>query len=166
MSKFDPYDHLNISLNENGSLTRYVKLPTSAVNSDSSQAVLSKDVTLSAQKKTWMRIYRPSKLPTSATRLPIILYFHPGGWVQMSVAESIIHESNNRMSAQVPSIVVAVEFRLAPEHRLPAQYEDAMDAVVWIKNQASDRNGDPWIKDCGDLNRCRSDLIGDLDIQF
>ncbi|KAH6813079.1 hypothetical protein C2S51_022097 [Perilla frutescens var. frutescens] len=153
MSKFDPYDHLNVSLNEDGTLTRYMKLPTTATVSDSSQAVLSKDVTLNADKKTMMRLYRPSKI-AAGTRLPVILYFHPGGWIQMSVAESLIHESSNRISSEVPSIVVAVDFRLAPEHRLPAQYEDAMDAVAWVKNQTTDRNGDQWITDYADLNRC------------
>ncbi|XP_042034045.1 probable carboxylesterase 9 [Salvia splendens] len=150
MSKFDPYDHLNVSLNEDGTLTRYMKLPTTAPNSDSSQAVLSKDVTLNADKKTWMRLYRPSNIP-SATRLPVILYFHPGGWIQMSVAETLLHDFSNRTAAEVPSILVAVNFRLAPEHRLPAQYDDAMDAVTWVQNHSTH---DPWIRDYADLNRC------------
>ncbi|KAI3449043.1 hypothetical protein Pfo_005708 [Paulownia fortunei] len=159
MSKFDPYDHQNISLNSDGSLTRYIKLPTSAATSEAEaqitgQAVVSKDVTINADKKTWVRIYRPAKL-ASAARLPIILFFHAGGWIQFSVAATIIHENCNRISAEVPAILVAVEFRLAPEHRLPAQYEDAMDAVVWVRNQSSDRiNGDQWIRDYGDITRC------------
>ncbi|KAK6143001.1 hypothetical protein DH2020_023349 [Rehmannia glutinosa] len=159
MSKYDPYDHLNISLNSDGSLTRYIKLPTSAAVSEAEaqitgQAVVSKDVTLNADRKTWMRIYRPAKL-ASAARLPIILFFHAGGWIQFSVANTLIHENSNRIAAEVPAVLVAVDFRLAPEHRLPAQYEDAMDAVVWVKNQASDRaNGDQWIRDHGDIDRC------------
>ncbi|KAK4418720.1 putative carboxylesterase 9 [Sesamum alatum] len=162
MSKFDPYEHLNVSLNHDGSLTRYVKLPTSAATGESPQraalSVLSKDVTLNPDKKTWMRLYRPAKLPSndnSVARLPIILYFHPGAWITMSVAETIIHESTNRVSSEVPAIVVAVEFRLAPESRLPAQYEDAVDAVLWVRSQAADRiHGDQWIRDYGDFSRC------------
>lgn len=152
MSKFDPYDHLNVSMNEDGTLTRYMKLPTSPPNSDDSQPVLSKDVTLNTEKKTSMRLYRPSKIAPGA-RLPVLLYFHQGGWIQMSVSESLIHEVSNRMTAGVHCILIAVDFRLAPEHRLPAQYEDAMDAVAWVKNQESDRDGDQWIKDFADLNR-------------
>ncbi|KAL0379612.1 UNVERIFIED_CONTAM: putative carboxylesterase 9 [Sesamum angustifolium] len=161
MSKFDPYEHLNVSLNHDGSLTRYVKLPTSAATGESPQhsahSVLSKDVTLNPDKKTWMRLYRPAKLPSndnSVARLPIILFFHPGSWISMSVAETI-HESTNRVSSEVPAIVVAVEFRLAPESRLPAQYEDAIDAVLWVRNQAADRiHGDQWIREYGDFSRC------------
>lgn len=152
MSKFNPYDHLNIALNEDGSLTRFTKLPKSEPNSDESQPVLSKDVPLNAEKKTSLRLYRPSKVAGGA-RLPVLLYFHPGGWIQMSVAESMIHEMNNRMAAGVHAVIIAVDFRLAPEHRLPAQYEDAMDAVAWVNNQAADPNGDQWIKDFADLNR-------------
>ncbi|PIN00415.1 Arylacetamide deacetylase [Handroanthus impetiginosus] len=162
MSKFDPYEHLKVSLNRDGSLTRYIKLPTSAPTGEAPQnpchATLSKDVTLNADKKTWMRIYRPTRLPSndnSVARLPIIFYFHPGGWIQMSVADTLIHESSNRISAEVPAILVAVEFRLAPESRLPAQYEDAVDAVLWVRNQFVDHKiGDQWIRDYGDFSRC------------
>ncbi|GFP82306.1 probable carboxylesterase 9 [Phtheirospermum japonicum] len=152
MSKFDPYEHFNVSLNPDGSLTRYVKLPTSAATA------LSRDAPLNPARKTWIRIYRPTKLPSndnSVARLPIVVYFHPGGWIHFSVADTMIHENNNRIAAEIPAIVVAVEFRLAPESRIPAQYEDAVDAVEWVRNQAADRNGgDQWIRDYGDFSRC------------
>lgn len=161
MSKFDPYDHLKVELNRDGSLTRYLNLPICTATGDGDgdaaqmqgHAVLSKDVTLNADKKTWMRVYRPAKL-SSSTRVPVILFFHAGGWIQTSIADAFNHESCNRVALEVSAVVVAVEFRLAPESRLPGQYEDAMDAVLWVKNQAADRGGEKWIKDHGDLGRC------------
>ncbi|KAL2515172.1 putative carboxylesterase 9 [Forsythia ovata] len=161
MSKFNPYEHLKISLNADGSLTRFIKLPTSPATGDSGlipgQAVVSKDFILNAEKKTWMRIYRPTKLPSndnSIARLPIIIFFHCGGWIQMSIADTIIHENSNRISNEVPALVVAVEFRLAPESRLPAQYEDAIDSIFWIQKQALNANGEQWLREYGDFSRC------------
>ncbi|CAI9101640.1 OLC1v1039010C1 [Oldenlandia corymbosa var. corymbosa] len=162
MSKFDAYDHLNVQLNHDGSLTRYVKLPTTPATEEKAevmgQSAVSKDVVLNSGHKTWMRVYRPMKLPSndkSVARLPIIIYFHGGGWIQLSVGQTVIHESLNKLSSEVPAIVVGVEYRLAPESRLPAQYEDAVEAVNWVKDQALDgNNGDKWLKDYGDFSRC------------
>lgn len=86
MSKFDPYEHLNVILNQDGSLTRLLDFPTTQATGDDQnqlpgQAVVSKDITLDEHKKTWMRLYRPSKLPSndkSIAKLPIILYLHTG----------------------------------------------------------------------------------------
>ncbi|KAL3517054.1 hypothetical protein ACH5RR_023956 [Cinchona calisaya] len=159
MSKFDPYEHLKVVLNPDGSLTRFLHLPTTpATGEENTQAsVVSKDVTLNDQNKTWLRIYRPSKLPSndkSIARLPIIIFFHGGGWIQFSVEQTVIHEHCNQLSGEVTAIVVAVEYRPAPESRLPAQYDDATDAIFWVKNQAIDPNGDKWLKEFGDLSRC------------
>ncbi|KAL9142193.1 hypothetical protein ABFS82_14G152400 [Erythranthe guttata] len=164
MSKFDPYDHLKVFPNPDGSLTRFLKLPSSTATGDvdgddggqaQQHSVLSKDITLNADKRTWMRIYRPAKLPSSGQRLPVILFFHAGGWIQMSISDALNHETCNRLSADVSAIVVSVEFRIAPESRLPSQYDDALDAVLWVKSQAGDRDrGERWIRDHGDLDRC------------
>lgn len=161
MSKFDPYEHLKVDLNPDGTLTRYIRLPSTPATGENIQVVglsaVSKDVVLNDEKKTWLRIYRPAKLPSndkSIARLPIIVYFHGGGWIQMSVADTVIHESCNQLSSEVPAIVVAVEFRLAPENRLPAQYEDAIEAILWVKDQDINENGDQWLKEYGDFSRC------------
>ncbi|EPS59852.1 hypothetical protein M569_14952, partial [Genlisea aurea] len=154
----DPYEHLNVALNPDGTLTRFIQLPTTPPTGEDPTTpgltVLSKDVTLNADKKTWIRLYRPANVPPAA-RLPIVFYLHSGGWVMMSVAETYLHESNNRLAAELPAVTISVEYRLAPEHRLPAQYDDAIEAVHWLRQQAADEeNGERWIRDYGDFSRC------------
>lgn len=167
-SKFDPFEHLNIALNPDGSLTRFVNLPTTPVSGEDindatsiGQAVASKEIVLDAAKKTTLRIYRPTKIPSknddssSLARLPIIFYFHAGGWILMSVQSTIVHEHCCSMSNEIPAIIISVGYRLAPESRLPSQYDDAIDAIKWLQKQAMDRDGgDRWIRDYGDISRC------------
>ncbi|XP_024996454.1 probable carboxylesterase 9 [Cynara cardunculus var. scolymus] len=160
MSKFDPYEHLKVLKNEDGTLTRLVQFPQIPATGDADpvpgQTVVSKDVTLDATKKTWLRIHRPAKIPSNdnkIARLPLVIYFHAGGWILFSVSDALNHEAMNKLSDEIPAIIVAVNFRLAPETRLPGQYDDAMDAINWIKKQATDPNGDPWIKQYADFSR-------------
>uniref|UniRef100_A0A5B7C6C6 Alpha/beta hydrolase fold-3 domain-containing protein n=1 Tax=Davidia involucrata TaxID=16924 RepID=A0A5B7C6C6_DAVIN len=160
MSKFDPYEHLKIALNPDGSITRLVHLPMAPATGDvlenapPNQSVVSKDVVLDADKKTSLRIFCPTKQTSSAVRLPIVFYFHGGGWIFFSVANVMFHENCELLSTQIPCIVVSVEYRLAPENRLPAQYDDAVDAILWVQKQALDPKGDKWLKDYGDFSRC------------
>ncbi|KAK6918469.1 Alpha/beta hydrolase fold-3 [Dillenia turbinata] len=91
----------------------------------------------------------------SPKKLPIILDFHGGGFILFSVASQVVHESYIRISNHVPALILAVEYRLAPENRLPAAYEDALDAIFWLKNQASEVNGsDEWSKESADFGTC------------
>ncbi|CAK9134491.1 unnamed protein product [Ilex paraguariensis] len=161
MSKFDPYQHLNISLNPDGSVTRLLNIPavppTGDVDPLPGQTVISKDVILNANNKTFIRIFRPTKLPSndnSVARLPILISFHGGGWIYFSVTDFMVHENYSQLSCEVPAIVIAVEYRLAPENRLPAQYDDAIDAINWVTQQALDPNGDQWLRDYADFSRC------------
>ena len=71
------------------------------------------------------RLYAPS-----AERLPVLLYFHGGGFTIGSVQT---HDALcRRLSHLAHCAVVSVGYRLAPEHRFPTAFEDAWDALGWL----------------------------------
>jgi acetyl esterase len=77
-----------------------------------------------------LRIYRPE----SAAPLPLVLYAHGGGWVTGSLDS---HDRLCRILAdRLPALVVAVDYRLAPEHVYPAALDDVEAAWRWVRAQA------------------------------
>ncbi|KAL5222016.1 hypothetical protein ABZP36_026729 [Zizania latifolia] len=137
-----------IVVHPDGTITRPVvpDAPPSATG-----PAVSRDMPLDASLGTSLRIYLPNPVPPSPSKLPVILYFHGGGYVVFSTGSVPYHASCEAMAAVVPSIVVALDYRLAPEHRLPAAYDDAVAAVLWLRDAA---DADPWIAAHGDLSRC------------
>ncbi|MBV8887571.1 MAG: alpha/beta hydrolase [Chroococcidiopsidaceae cyanobacterium CP_BM_RX_35] len=84
-----------------------------------------------------VRVYRPA----SRNPLPVLVYFHGGGWVTCSIDS---YDGLCRAFANgVNCIVVSVNYRLAPEHKFPAAVEDAYAATAWVANHASEIGGDP-----------------------
>jgi len=81
--------------------------------------------------KLLARVYAPS-----SEALPVLVYFHGGGFTIGSVQT---HDHLcRRLSHQAHCAVVSVDYRLAPEHRFPTAFEDAWDALVWIAQSGSD----------------------------
>ncbi|XP_025929932.1 arylacetamide deacetylase-like 4 [Apteryx rowi] len=82
-------------------------------------------------EKVPVRIYQP-KAPSASQRRGV-MFFHGGGWVFGSLET---HEKLCRSIArESESLVVSVGYRLAPEHKYPAAYEDCLNATVhFMKN--------------------------------
>lgn len=61
----------------------------------------------------------------------------------------------NSLVSQAKVIAVSVEYRLAPEHHLPAAYEDSWTALQWVASHSLDDtiNKDPWLIENGDFDR-------------
>ncbi|MBK0392383.1 alpha/beta hydrolase [Ramlibacter algicola] len=71
----------------------------------------------------------------------VILYFHGGGWV---IADRHVYDGGARgLCAQADAIVVSVDYRQAPEHKFPAQWDDALAAYRWVLDNAARLGGDP-----------------------
>ncbi len=78
-----------------------------------------------------VRIYRPLGITGPS---PPALYFHGGGWV---VGSLDTHDAHARRLANYSGCtVIAVDYRLAPEHVFPAAYDDAIAVTRWIAQSA------------------------------
>lgn len=90
------------------------------------------------------RVYRPA----SEGPLPTVVYFHGGGF---TVGDLDTHELVGRgMAVGCDAVVVAVDYRLAPEHPWPAGVEDAVAATRWVAQHLDDLGGDDRLAVAGD----------------
>src|SRR5438093_2351063 len=71
---------------------------------------------------------------------PAVLYFHGGGWVQGDLETH--HGLCARLALRSGAIVVAIDYRLAPEHMFPAAVEDCFAAYRWLRSHAAAVGGD------------------------
>jgi acetyl esterase len=82
-----------------------------------------------------LRLYRPAGV-SDATPLPVYVYFHGGGWV---IGDLESHDVLCRqLTAESGACVIAVDYRLAPEHKFPAAADDAWAATRWIVGHAAE----------------------------
>ncbi|CAN4115178.1 unnamed protein product [Withania somnifera] len=117
-------------------------------NSDSNgtSLVMSKDVDLDINKKTWLRIYVPRR-DHGDGKLPVIFYYHGGGFVFFHANSSIWDDFCHGLAEKLGAMVITLEYRLTPENRLPAAYDDVMDGLYWIKSTQ-----DEWVRNYSDLS--------------
>ncbi|KAL3718939.1 hypothetical protein ACJRO7_003966 [Eucalyptus globulus] len=149
----DAYNYLDLVLHPDGTVTRgcsfdIVNSPANP-NPDQPSAVRTKDVPVDLTHNTWARIYVPSLSPPPDQRLPLIVYYHGGGFVYSSPAHDIYHDFCSLMAAKLGAVVVSPSYRLAPEHRLPAAYDDAMEALRWVRTTEEE-----WLREGVDFSRC------------
>ncbi|KAJ4717182.1 carboxylesterase 1-like [Melia azedarach] len=159
-STIDPYKFLQIVPNTDGTITRdwsnYPSIVAKSDPGDNTLLVLSKDVPINKLNNTWVRIFLPRQaLDSSFTiKLPLLVYFHGGGFIILSAATKYFHDFCSKIAVELPAVIVSLDYRLAPEHRLPAAYDDAMEVLHWIKTTQ-----DEWLQKY--VNFSCSFLIGD-----
>ena len=106
--------------------------------------VRAEDVTISSaapHHDIAARIYTPEALVGSDVPLPVLLYFHGGGWVLggIDTTEGFL----SSLAHWAKCAVVSVDYRLAPEHPFPAALEDAERSFEWAAGEAELRGWDP-----------------------
>jgi acetyl esterase/lipase len=104
-------------------------------------AVTTKDLPYGSDPMQYARVYRPAAAPPGGAPMPVIVYYHGGGWV---IADVNVYDATPRLIAkQLNAVVVSVEYRHAPEAKFPAQHEDAASAYRWVLQNAGSWGGDP-----------------------
>jgi acetyl esterase len=82
-----------------------------------------------------LRLYRPGA-PAVQGAMPVLVYFHGGGWV---IGDLDTHDTLCRQLANGAGIaVIAVDYRMGPEHRFPAAVDDCIAATRWIQAKSAE----------------------------
>ncbi|KAM3366242.1 hypothetical protein ACQJBY_015608 [Aegilops geniculata] len=108
-----------------------------------------KDAEFDAPRGLGLRLYRPRQ---RNQLLPVFFYYHGGGFCIGSRTWPNCQNYCLRLAAELGAVVVAPDYRLAPENRLPAAIDDGAAALLWLASQAGPA-GDTWLTEAADFNR-------------
>ncbi|KAL9232948.1 hypothetical protein vseg_008004 [Gypsophila vaccaria] len=157
----NPYQFLRIEESHDGLITRLQNIPSTPPCNDLNSPfnVLSKDVPLNLENKTSLRLFLPkiALKSSSSAKLPIIIYFHGGGFIFHHPNSTMFHNFCMKLSSVTTSLVVSLDYRLAPEHRLPAAYEDGLETLQWLFKSSHDIHNshvENWVTKYGDFSNC------------
>lgn len=138
-----------IRVYKSGRVERFLRIDFAPPCTDAATGVSAKDITILPGAGVSARIYLPpAPAGGEQGKLPVLVFFHGGAFCLGSAFDAAAHGHANQLAARASAIVVSVEYRLAPEHPVPACYDDAWAALRWAAEGA-----DPWLRDRGDRGR-------------
>ncbi|CAN6174593.1 unnamed protein product [Urochloa humidicola] len=147
-----------IRVYQSGHVERYFGSDPVPASTDAATGVDSKDRAISPEVA--VRLYLPPAAKetgadgvVTSKKLPILVYYHGGGFCLHTAFNFIFHGYLTSLAARARAIVVSVEYRLAPEHPLPAAYDDSWQALRWVASHAGGEGEEPWLADHGDFSR-------------
>jgi len=120
-----------------------------------------KEAVYDKAKNLRVRMYKPSSSSSSSStaagnngkkKLPVLVHFHGGGFCLGSCAWANVHAFCLRLAADAAAVVLSAGYRLAPEHRLPAAFDDGVAFLRWLRDQQSPA-ADGWLADAADFGR-------------
>nr|GEY72652.1 probable carboxylesterase 18 [Tanacetum cinerariifolium] len=107
------------------------------------------DVVVDPIRKLWFRVFTPTEHVVQD--LPVIVFFHGGGFIFLNANVKVYDDVCRRFARKLPAIVVSVDYRLAPEHRYPAQHNDCFDVLKFLDD---DENRLKWLPENVNISRC------------
>ncbi|WVZ61988.1 hypothetical protein U9M48_011790 [Paspalum notatum var. saurae] len=118
-------------------------------------SVLWKEAVYDKAKNLRVRMYKPAA-PASGNdgdKLPVLVHFHGGGFCLGSCTWANVHAFCLRLAADAGAVVLSAGYRLAPEHRLPAAFDDGAGFMCWLRDQSVGAAADAWLTEAADFGR-------------
>ncbi|KAK8961307.1 putative carboxylesterase 18 [Platanthera guangdongensis] len=107
------------------------------------------DLLVDPSRHLWIRLFLPSAAAGNR-KIPLVVFFHGGGFAFLSADTQSYDIVCRRFARKIPSVVVSVNYRLSPEHRFPAPYDDGTEVLRFIYSGGIDAA----VGDLCDLRSC------------
>ncbi|PIA56387.1 hypothetical protein AQUCO_00700599v1 [Aquilegia coerulea] len=120
-------------------------------STDSETGVSSKDVVVVSETGVSARLYLPEVIDNR--KLPLLIYFHGGGFCVESAFSPRYHQYLSALAALANVFIVSVEYRLAPDHRLPIPYDDCWDAIQWVNSHSMGDGPETWLSNYANFEK-------------
>lgn len=139
-----------IRVYKNGHVERLKGRGTIPAGTDPESSVSSKDVTdIIPETEVYVRTYLP-KISINNQKLPLLVYYHGGAFLVQIPSSPVYH---NYLVAESQVIAVSVHYRRAPEHHLPAAYEDSWAALHWVASHCKGEGPEAMLNQHVDFRR-------------
>ncbi|KAM5549203.1 putative carboxylesterase 12 [Rosa sericea] len=137
---------------ESGRVEKFHQTHKIPPSDDPITGVRSKDVVISSEPAISARVFLPL-IRDPTRKLPVLFHVHGGGFSFESAFSPHIHNYVRTLSSEADVIAVSVDYRLAPEHPIPACYDDSWAALNWVADHRKGNGPEPWLNDYADFDR-------------
>ncbi|KAJ4805367.1 alpha/beta-Hydrolases superfamily protein [Rhynchospora pubera] len=111
--------------------------PYVAANPKPASGVCTSDFTIDSSRNLYVRVFASSDPSIQGKLIPVIVLFHGGGFSFYSPSSKPYDTLCRRISRETSAVVVSVNYRLAPEHKYPAAYDDCTDVLKFLDSDGT-----------------------------
>ncbi|CAH8295299.1 unnamed protein product [Eruca vesicaria subsp. sativa] len=131
-------------------LTGETTVPASSIPQN---GVISKDVIYSPNENLSVRIYLPEKAVKTSEKLPLLVYFHGGGFIIETAFSPTYHTFLTTAVSASHCVAVSVDYRRAPEHPIPISFDDSWTSLKWVFTHIAGSGSESWLNKHADFTK-------------
>ncbi|KAK1560178.1 hypothetical protein Q3G72_023243 [Acer saccharum] len=139
-------------VHKDGRIERYAVFQHAPAGLDPTTGIESKDVVVSPDTGVKARIFLP-KINGPDQKLPLIVHYHGGGFCLGSALDLPFKFFLTSLAAQANAVAITIDYRLAPEHHLPAAHNDSWAGLQWVASHANGQGPESWLNEHVDFGR-------------
>lgn len=139
-----------VKVYKDGSVDRLMGTETVPPGIDPDTGVESKDIMVTPETGVSARIYVPKTIESNK-KLPLVIYFHGGGFYVQTPFSPLYQSFLNSVVAKANIILMSIDYRRAPEYHLPIAYYDSWTAVKWVASHSNGNGNEVWLNNFADF---------------
>ncbi|KAJ4969489.1 hypothetical protein NE237_016190 [Protea cynaroides] len=146
-----------IAAQDNGTINHPVINFLEAKATVNDKPVKTSDIIVDETRNLWFCLFTPMEIQKCPViPLPVIAFFHGGGFSFLTADALGYDKVYREFAVNFSTIIVSINYHLAPEHHFPSQYDDGIDILKFLDETEFNKFGFPTF---ADLSRCF--LVGD-----